>query len=535
MSEFLARYKRVAIVADPGAGKTTLMRMFASAAANRLLASSSGKPGRSPLVSRGRVPIFVRAQELIRSLQSRQSSEGTSAQAVALAVGVALDSRRSVQTIEALLNRGEAILLVDGLDELASSRDLHEVLHLLQNLEANELVVSTRPTVAPFIPNTWRTCEIQQLDDAQVHALIPRVLASYLPTEGVERVAEQFEDALATRFDLRVLVGTPLTLSLLLTVFLRVGQLPNEQVDLFRLTFNVIDRESLPQRVLAFDRVLAALGLDLVIRGSATFSTREALETRSRVLSSSEVDNRDQLGELLIRSPFLHPETNGDWSFVSPWAEAYFAALALADMSSNERDALLRQQVASILWVNTFSLLVSELRSRGRLEDAEYAGRLLLELRRESPNLIEPSATSDTGIAVQRPNVFISHSSRDNSFTRQLAEDLLRKAIRIWVDYAEIKDGAFLERIDAGLSRADWMILVLSSHALASRYVMMEFYAALARERKGKMRGILPIIGGDLDVEAVPPLMDSLHRYDGRLDYGVALQGIFVALGFDAA
>jgi hypothetical protein len=525
LSDLLARFRHIAIVADPGSGKTTLMTMFAKTAADRIVESVSAQPGRTPLVSRQRAPIFLRARELSRALQT---SAGNSARAVASAVATA-ENPRGFTAVEALVSKGDAILLVDGLDEVASQRDLAELIDALRRLEANEMVISTRPAVAASLPSTWRVCQIQQLDDAQVSALIRTMPDSV--------VAERFEDALASRYDLRVLVGNPLTLSLLVQLYLRTGQLPNEQADLFRLTFNmgVIQGESQESR--AFDRVLAQVGLDMVVRGRRVFSYSDLGEAERQVLALAGSHEPGQFDVLATRSAVLHRATSDSWAFVSLWTQEYFAALALANLSPSEREIWLRRQTVSVVavrWDNVFSLLLSELRSRGRLEEAENTGRLLLELSGEVPDALEGPPTSEADIPM-RPRVFVSHSSRDNTFTRQLVTDLQRRDVQVWVDYAEITDGMFLERIDAALSRADWMILVLSAHALASRYVMLEYYAALTQERKGNLRGVIPVIGGELDDESVPPTLDSLHRWDGRRDYGVALQGVYRALGVDVA
>lgn len=529
LSDFLVRFKHIVVIDDPGTGKTTLLKIFAKTAVDRFLASSSLMRARGPHVNQQRVPIFLRAQDLSRILQSSGLDD---AKAVALAAGAS--SENSIKAVEALVSQGQAILLVDGFDELATSGEGRVLEHALSGLRENEIVISTRPTADSrfWNPLIWHACQMQQLDAVQRHDLVRHLVSAYQPVETVERIAQQFEDALASSYELSVLTGNPVTLNLMVEWFLHTGQLPSEQADIFRLMFNVTgQRES--QKELVFKEVMAQLALEMVAKESQVFTYIEALETGRSLLASPGEQESEQLEDLFDRSPFLRRVPGDSWSFVSLWTQEYFAALALADMPPSARETLLRRQTLLVRWKGVLTLLISELRSRGLLVDAENISRLMLELKPESSQIVEATPVLPWTALTRLPKVFISHSSLDNTFAKQLVADLEHRGVRVWVDYNEITDGIFLERIDAGLSLSDWLILILSAHALASRYVMMEFYAGLTRERKGKMRGIILVVGGEFEEGSVPPSMDSLHRWDGLLDYGVAFRGICRALGVD--
>jgi len=72
--------------------------------------------------------------------------------------------------------------------------------------------------------------------------------------------------------------------------------------------------------------------------------------------------------------------------------------------------------------------------------------------------------------------VFISYSSKDKEFVKQLATDLrMREGIDAWLDQWEINPGDKIpEMIEAGLSKADFFILVLSPDSVNSQWIEYE-------------------------------------------------------------
>ena len=123
----------------------------------------------------------------------------------------------------------------------------------------------------------------------------------------------------------------------------------------------------------------------------------------------------------------------------------------------------------------------------------------------------------------RRPLVFICHSSRDKAFVRDLAERLGSAGVDTWLDELEIRIGDSIhERINEGLSRSDFLIVVLSKSSVASRWVREELNSAASLEKLSE-RGvfILPVLLEECDVPSL--LLD--RRYANFLeDPDTALQ-----------
>lgn len=129
------------------------------------------------------------------------------------------------------------------------------------------------------------------------------------------------------------------------------------------------------------------------------------------------------------------------------------------------------------------------------------------------------------------PRVFVSHSHKDDAFTQQLVSDLHAAGAEVWVDVAGIHHGNFMQRIDEAMQRCDWLVLVLTPHAIASSYVKDEVYAALLRVKQGYMQAVIPILAAPCVPGSIPPQLDALHRYDATESYMAAVAGMLNALG----
>src|SRR5690606_634338 len=70
---------------------------------------------------------------------------------------------------------------------------------------------------------------------------------------------------------------------------------------------------------------------------------------------------------------------------------------------------------------------------------------------------------------------FISHSTRNNDFTRLLAESLRKHGFEVWVDLDSIRDGdPWLRSIEAAIEACDAAVVVMSQAARDSEWVERE-------------------------------------------------------------
>ncbi|MCP4700873.1 MAG: CHAT domain-containing protein [Gammaproteobacteria bacterium] len=127
--------------------------------------------------------------------------------------------------------------------------------------------------------------------------------------------------------------------------------------------------------------------------------------------------------------------------------------------------------------------------------------------------------------------IFISHSTLDDGFVRQLREALEGRGITVWTDSRELTAGDSLEaRIQAAIRDAGYMIAVLSLNAINSHQVPWEIRYALAHNKK-----VIPLLLPGIQSSALrlwfdkEPLAIAISPKPGGLDQ--ALPALLAALG----
>jgi hypothetical protein len=79
------------------------------------------------------------------------------------------------------------------------------------------------------------------------------------------------------------------------------------------------------------------------------------------------------------------------------------------------------------------------------------------------------------------PIVLISYSSTDRNRALQLAGDLRKERMTVWIDKADIPAGAeFADSIETGIERCTHMVVILTPASRQSRWVKKEIHYALA-------------------------------------------------------
>ena len=142
-----------------------------------------------------------------------------------------------------------------------------------------------------------------------------------------------------------------------------------------------------------------------------------------------------------------------------------------------------------------------------------------------SPKPLSPlvqSAVSDKVGNTENPedmdsyDVFISHATEDKEeIVRPLANALVNEGLRVWYDEFELRIGDSLRRkIDAGLARSRFGIVVLSKSFFAKNWPQYELDGLVTREMTGEQT-ILPLWHRITKSEVVaqsPSLADKVAR-----------------------
>ena len=134
------------------------------------------------------------------------------------------------------------------------------------------------------------------------------------------------------------------------------------------------------------------------------------------------------------------------------------------------------------------------------------------------------------------PNVFISYCHSDRHFVRRLSDDLRAHKAEVWIDETEIRVGdLLLEKIQDGIGKAHFFLVVISSASVASDWVQRELAIAMDREATRKQVKVLPVV---IERCSLPSFLVKIKYTDFREQYEIGLRELletFRQEGYDAA
>ncbi|MFA7421929.1 MAG: TIR domain-containing protein [Melioribacteraceae bacterium] len=124
--------------------------------------------------------------------------------------------------------------------------------------------------------------------------------------------------------------------------------------------------------------------------------------------------------------------------------------------------------------------------------------------------------------------LFISHSSNDKQFAKQLASDLMSYGHSVWFDEWNIKVGeCIVSEIEKGIQTSDYMIIILSSHSVNSSWVEKEWKTKYWDEINNKKVLVLPTLIEKCDI---PPLLKTKKYADFTKSYAVGFANLVNSL-----
>lgn len=115
-----------------------------------------------------------------------------------------------------------------------------------------------------------------------------------------------------------------------------------------------------------------------------------------------------------------------------------------------------------------------------------------------------------------KPVAFLSHSSSDKLVAQELATDLRRLGIGVWIDSERIKYGQSIPRaIEDGLGHSDAVLVLVSEAFLRSRWCRAEYEPILSAEIDSGRILVIPVL---LETCELPLMLRSKHYCDLRTD-----------------
>jgi hypothetical protein len=123
---------------------------------------------------------------------------------------------------------------------------------------------------------------------------------------------------------------------------------------------------------------------------------------------------------------------------------------------------------------------------------------------------------------------FLSHSSADKAFIRQLAADLTANGVGVWLDEQRIRVGDSIpEKIAQGLAESDYFLIGMSQKASESEWVKKELSNALMSEVQRRKVHVLPL---KLDDTEMPMIISDKKYADFSKSYKAGLDDLLTAL-----
>jgi TIR domain len=125
-------------------------------------------------------------------------------------------------------------------------------------------------------------------------------------------------------------------------------------------------------------------------------------------------------------------------------------------------------------------------------------------------------------------SIFISHSSSDKEFVRALAVDLTDMGHKPWLDEWEILPGkSIVHEVGIGIEKCDFVLLILSPSAVASKWVETEWQAKYWDEITTKQIRLIPVLYEQCQI---PALIKPKKYVDFTSHYITALDELASAL-----
>ncbi|MFF0310677.1 NACHT domain-containing protein [Streptosporangium sp. NPDC004379] len=339
----LGRSRRTLLRGDAGSGKSTLLRWLSVTAARGGFAGDLESWN-------GSVPFVVK-------LRSHPSGDLPMPEDLLADVAGPVAGRMPAGWAHRVLDAGRALLLVDGVDELAV-RHRPVVRRWLAGLLAaypgTRTVVTSRPAAADarwlteegFSPVTLEPMTPSDLRELvrQWHAAMRGSPSLPCPPERLD----EYEGALLARFEsgphLRALAATPLLAAMLCALNLDRGkQLPRNRMGLYAAALELLLERRDAERGIAADvaleaeqkiRILQDLAWQLAVWGRSELARATALrrvEEKIRTMPRVEATAEAVLGHLLQRSGVIREPVPGRIDFVHRTVQEYLAAKQAAD------------------------------------------------------------------------------------------------------------------------------------------------------------------------------------------------------------
>jgi len=441
----LLRHRRAVVLGDPGAGKTTMLRYVAYGLARSLLkgehreSEQAGMPALPGEVA-DCLPVYVRIGLYAQHLQDNPDSDIADFAPRGCQM---LQMPLSAELLKAEMERGRALFLLDGLDEIVDTSQRREVASRVTQF------ASKYPDCPVIV-----TSRIVGYREAQLGSQFTPFTVSPFGEEEINRFVEGWYRALdephrakdlietiARNDSVKRLASNPLLLTVIALIHRR-AKLPDERVKLYQLAAETLtdqwmtERRVVPEAWDARETVrdlLPAVAWRMHRTTSSGLIGEQELhellvETMRRLhtrLTENEAHTRaaqfrrnvaEFSGIFLERG--LDQEGRGLYSFLHLTFEEYFAAVRLCELWEREGNDVLKPLMHDPRWNEIVLLAAGRLGDSSQFQATQFVRGIL-----ESGSEYEDVLRRDLFLAAR----CLGEGVRADRELREEIVDLLRK------------------------------------------------------------------------------------------------------------
>jgi hypothetical protein len=262
---------RLVIIGDPGCGKTTFLRWVAHCLAADRLRRDPGlaerRLGLTPTAAGPRLPLMVAIPDWLdyaRSCRGRPDSPALNDGAAWLTSYLAARANDADQELDAddfrqLLKDGQAILLLDSLDEAPDQAERQQAVRRIEAVARAwpncPMVVTSRPAAYQdkAVLLGFAQVNIQALDPPAIDGFLQRWSAALFPQRPEQAAGyhRALAAALASRREIRLLARNTVMLTALAVVHWNEKRLPEQRAELYESVLRWLSesRDQRPGRI----------------------------------------------------------------------------------------------------------------------------------------------------------------------------------------------------------------------------------------------------------------------------------------------
>ncbi len=355
----------IVILGDPGSGKSTLLQFLAWKYSMAYDSESDTEL----------FPVFLRLPALVNSRNSLRGAVANRIQTLFPAARSATQESILEAVMEAFAS-GRALLLLDGLDEVAKDKRM-ALIETIRSLTEARIVVTSRYVGYNDELSTFEHLELAPLSEPAQRQMIR---AWFNDTEST---SEKLIIALDVNARIRALASNPLLLSIICFVFEETGRLPRHRHKLYQQATQQL--LLIENRFEVSHNILTGLKVDLLstlcteafppgydeFEDGALYRAITAFG-RQRLPTNEPADI---VLDLMHNSGLIYRRPDGKCLFIHLTFQEYFAAVGVASMA--DPFSYVRRHLHSPIWREVILLTAGLLHERSAQRVESFVGAIL--------------------------------------------------------------------------------------------------------------------------------------------------------------